>query len=316
MDSTFSRRQAIIGASATCLAASRAGAAPFFGPSRIPLGAQLYALGPDLATSLESNLAALARIGYRRVEMAGFLGRSAQQLRAAFDNAGLECHSAHVPIRAMFAGQGDTLADLPKLIDDAHVLGWRYVVLPIFNFPASASAPNAGENPLDFIVRAGKQMTADDWRATADLLNTSGDALAVAGLRMCYHNHNFEFAPIAGTTGYEILLERTDPRLVSFEMDAGWVAAAGLDPIALLQRYPGRFRLMHVKDIKASTKPNFAFQQDPTEVGSGMMDWKRILPAATAAGIVEFYVEQEPPFVVPRLASLEKSYRYLVSLEN
>jgi sugar phosphate isomerase/epimerase len=136
-----------------------------------------------------------------------------------------------------------------------------------------------------------------------------------AGLHTAYHNHNFEFAPQDAGTGFEILMDRTDPKLVSFEMDAGWVAAAGLDPVALLKRYPGRFRLMHVKDIKSSTRPNYALQQDPTEVGSGSIPWARILPAAYQAGIRAFFVEQEPPFSGPRLGSIEKSFQYLMSLE-
>jgi len=311
----FSRREAIGAGLAACVVATKAAAVPFLRREGIPLGVQLYALGEDLATSLEPNLAALARIGYRRVELAGFLGRSAQQLRSAFDAAGLECHSAHIPVQAMFPGQGDTLSDVAKLIDDAHILGLRHVALPMFPFPAAARAPAPGEDMLAFIVRAGASMTADNWRSTADLLNERGAALAVAGLRMTYHNHNFEFAPLGSTTGYQILMERTDPTLVGFEMDAGWVAAAGIDPIALLVRYPGRFRQMHVKDIRATTKPNFAFRQDPIEVGQGMMDWKNILPAAVAAGVREFYVEQEPPFTSPRLVSLEKSFRYLDGLE-
>jgi sugar phosphate isomerase/epimerase len=135
------------------------------------------------------------------------------------------------------------------------------------------------------------------------------------GLRVAYHNHNVELSPgPEGKSGLEILLQNTDRDLVSFEMDAGWVAAAGLDPVEVLRRHPGRFELMHVKDIKATTKPNFALQQDPAEVGSGSMNWPRILPAAYAAGVRRFFVEQEPPFTRERLESIGISFSYLNGL--
>jgi len=152
-------------------------------------------------------------------------------------------------------------------------------------------------------------MTVADRQALAEFLDVKAALLSRAGLSTGYHNHNFEFAPAGGRTGFEILMEATDPKLVTFEMGAGW----SLPPAALLQRYPGRFRLMHVKDIKASTKPNFWLQQDPTEVGSGRLAWAQILPAAYAAGVRDF-VEQEPPFPASRLAAIEKSLRYLISL--
>jgi sugar phosphate isomerase/epimerase len=97
-------------------------------------------------------------------------------------------------------------------------------------------------------------------------------------------------------------------------MDVGWVVAAGQDPFALMRAHPGRFKQMHVKDVLATTKPNFVFQQDPTEIGSGMIDWKKLLPVAYAAGIRDFFVEQEPPFAKPRLESVKVSFDYLNGL--
>ena len=97
-------------------------------------------------------------------------------------------------------------------------------------------------------------------------------------------------------------------------MDVGWVTAAGQDPFALLKKHPGRFTLMHVKDIKASTKPNFVLQQDPTEVGGGMIDWPKLLPAAYAAGVRGFFVEQEAPFAHARLDSAKISFDYLAGV--
>ena len=115
-------------------------------------------------------------------------------------------------------------------------------------------------------------------------------------------------------TGLDILLKNTDPALVQFEMDVGWVVAAGADPFALMKANPGRFKQMHVKDVKATTRPNFAFEQDPTEVGSGIIDWKKLLPAAYAHGVHGFFVEQEAPYEKPRLEAIRISCDYLNSV--
>jgi sugar phosphate isomerase/epimerase len=260
----------------------------------IRLGVQLYTLGDEIARDLDGTLAALARIGYRQVEMAGSLGRSAAELRRAFDRAGLTCPSGHVPVSG--APGEASLDNEDQLLSDAHALGWRYVIVPMLPFAT------------------GSAVTQDAWQAWARRLNDKAARLARADLKLGYHNHNLEFAPLQGTTGFEILLEHTDPKLVTFEMDAGWVAAAGADPGALLRRYPGRFRLMHVKDVKSTTRANFALHMDSTEVGSGSMDWRHLLPAAYAAGVREFFVEQEPPFSMARLDALAASYRYLAAI--
>ncbi len=94
----------------------------------------------------------------------------------------------------------------------------------------------------------------------------------------------------------------------------GWVAAAGRDPLELLNQHKGRFTMMHVKDIKASTKPNFNLMQDPTEIGSGVLDWKKLLPAAHAGGVRSFFVEQEPPFERPRIEAVKIDHDYLAGL--
>jgi sugar phosphate isomerase/epimerase len=294
-------------------AAARTAKAPFFKRTGLPIGLQLYTLGDALKTDLDGQLGQVARIGYRTVEMAGYLGRTPAELRAAFDRAGVQCTSSHVQGRP--SGPDPSLADLDRLIADAHVIGIRHIVMPMFSIPAHVDmAPKAGEDRRAVLGRLAAQITADDWKATADFLNAKGAALKAAGLTLGYHNHNVEFAPSGGTTGLEILLRKTDPALVQFEMDVGWVVAAGVDPFALMKAHPGRFRLMHVKDVKATTKPNFAFQQDPTEVGSGVIDWKRLLPAARAAGVRDFFVEQEAPFDKPRIEAVQISFDYLKTL--
>jgi len=286
---------------------------PFFKGTGLPIGLQLYTLGDGLKADLDGQLGQVAGVGYRTVELAGYLGRTPAELKTAFDRAGLKCTSSHVQARS--AGSDPSLADLDRLIADAHVIGIRHIVLPMFSIPPHVDmTPKAGEDRRALLGRLAAQVTADDWKATADLLNAKGAALKAAGLTTGYHNHNVEFAPVGGTTGLEILLKATDPALVQFEMDVGWVVAAGADPFALIKAHPGRFRMMHVKDVKATTKPNFAFQQDPTEVGSGIIDWKRLLAASYAAGVRDYFVEQEPPFAKLRMDSVRISFDYLNSV--
>lgn len=318
-------RRGLIGAGAAGLGAltlpgvGLAAAEPFFARTGLPIGLQLYTLAEQAQADLEGTLKAVAAIGFKSIELAGYVGRTPAQLRAAMDAVGLSTPSAHVQVQAR-GGESSLDGDLSRLAGEAQVLGVKTIVMPIFYAPERFEMkPRAGEAFGEMLGRVGGAMTADDWKFNADFLNAKGAVLAKSGLKLAYHNHNVEFSPLAGgkpgaANGYEILLARTDPALVSFEMDAGWVAAAGQDPFALLKAHPHRFTAMHVKDIKASTKPNFVFVQDPTEVGSGMIDWPRLLPAAHAAGVRDFFVEQEPPFAHSRLESVGISYRYLSKL--
>ncbi|MGH8298324.1 MAG: sugar phosphate isomerase/epimerase family protein [Steroidobacteraceae bacterium] len=299
-------------AAVACFAGER-GYGRFFAGHDLPLGLQLYTLGEAPYKDLEGTLKAVANIGYRTVETVGLMNRTASELRAALDRAGLSCPSAHVPIQP--GGPGPTLSgDLGKLAAQMHRIGARCVVVPILPVPPRFGGPRKGENGLEFLSRIASEMTADDWRRTAKLLNEKGAALQREGLKLAYHNHNIEFVKSGSKTGFDLLLENTEPGVVGFEMDVGWVAAAGVDPIRLLRAHRGRFRLMHIKDLKASTVPNNAFKMDPAEVGSGSLDWKAILPVGYDVGVRYYYVEQEPPFAGPRLAAARADYEYLARL--
>ncbi|MGR4862364.1 sugar phosphate isomerase/epimerase family protein [Caulobacter sp. LARHSG274] len=302
-------RRGLLAAGAAALGAAYGGVAgaaekPFFQRRSLPVGIQLYTLGPDLQKDLDAQLATVAKIGFKSVELAGYLGRTPAELRAAFDRAGLVCPSAHIPPKA--ASGPSFSGDLAKLADELHVIGVKAAIMPILYIPDRLGGAD--------LRQAGPQMTADDWKWNADFLNEKAAVLKKAGIVSGYHNHNFEFTPLGNTTGMEILLKGTDPNLVTFEMDVGWVTAAGQDPFALLKTHPHRFTQMHVKDIKASTKPNFELRQDPTEVGAGMIPWPKLLPAAYAAGVRGFYVEQEPPFAHSRLDSAKISFDYLAKV--
>lgn len=316
----ISRRELIAGAAAGAGASAtwgggmaRAAEKAFFQRTGLPLGLQLYTLGPDLAADIDGQLGQVAKAGYRTVELAGYAGKTPAEFRAALDKAGLSATSSHVGAASNKSQAG--LDNVDGVIAEARILGVRHIVLPMFPMPTRFK-PAAGEDMRAFLARVGAGMTADDWKATGDLLNAKAKPLKAAGLTLGYHNHNVEFAPVGGTNGLAILLAQADPALVQFEMDAGWVVAGGHDPAALLEAHRGRFTQMHVKDVAKGVEPNFAFKVVTTEIGNGVIDWPRLLAAADKAGVREYFVEHEPPFARPVLEMLKTSFDNLVALRT
>jgi len=264
-------------------------------PQRAPRGLQLYSVGDDLKRDVAGTLDQIRAIGYERVESAGFAGLTAKAFRARLDEAQLLCPSTHLPV-------GDH--EWEPLFADAHTVGARYVVSSAL-FP-----PKSG----------GGDRTLDDYLAMADRLNDLGGRAKQAGLQYAYHNHNFEFRQLGSDAiGYDVLLKHTDPQLVAFELDCGWMVAAGYSPIAYFRQYPGRYRMLHVKDFVATQHPSTSLAKDErpqgTELGRGHIDYKPILTAAANAGIHDYYVEQEPPFLdMPALDAVKVDCQYLRSL--
>jgi sugar phosphate isomerase/epimerase len=291
------------------------GAGPgFFARNKLPLGLQLYTVGELARKDLDGTLNRIADIGYETIELAGLHGHTVAELRAAADKVALKFVSIHISADTR-PGELSLAGDLHALAASAHELGVTDVVMPMYSTPAHVGAPATGEGFLAYLSRVVPQFTADDWHRTADQLNGYGRTLQREGLKFGYHNHNPEFAPLSGNTnGFEILLKETDPKVVSFELDIGWAAAGGQDAIQLMSQHKGRITQLHVKDIKESTKTNYTLQQDPTEVGSGTLDWASLLSTAKTTNIKRFFVEQEPPFPGDRFDSIAKSLRYLKSL--
>ena len=313
----LNRRQALslgLGATAATLAMRLPAASPgFFAAHKQPIGLQLYTVTDAARKDLAGSFARIAKIGFKTIELAGYHGHTPAQLKAAADRHGLKFSGIHVGAVARAPDEPSLSGDIGRLAAELRQLGITEVTLPMIALPEGA-APAQGESFPDFFARVIGGMGKDVWHRTATFLNERASLLAKEGLSLSYHNHNIEFAPVAGTTGWDILFAETDPKRVAFEMDAGWVAAAGRDPLELLKRHAGRIRQMHVKDIKASTKANFSMQQDPTEVGSGSLPWAKLLPAAWDAGVRQFYVEQEPPYTMDRFDAIEKSFRHLSTL--
>lgn len=279
-----------------------------------PIGLQLYTLGDEPAQDLSGTLSRLAATGFRDLQLPSLFGKTPAALRAAADQAGVAFSCIHLGVPPLAPSGALSLAsDVQRIVDDLGTLGIKDTVLPLMPLPASFKRGADGDFRAA-VVRSLADAGPDHWKKTAALLNERAAALKPLGIRLGYHNHNVEFVRYGKQTGWDILAAETDQTLVFFEVDIGWVAAAGLDPVAFLKRHAGRVRWMHVKDVRASTKPNVALMMDPTEVGSGKQDWARILPAAHRAGCEHFYIEQEPPFEIPRMDAAAKGYAFLKGL--
>lgn len=279
-------------------------------------GLQLYTLGDAPAKDLDGTLRAVARIGYRAVELPGDYGKSPADLRRAITAAGLVCPAIHVVPQPM-PGAWDLDGDLAALADRVRELGARRAVVSIAPLPENVRQalfhPPAGG--LDQTTLRGLLggLGADHWKWAADLLNKRAAGLARSGVKLAYHNHGFEFLPlVGGGTGYDLLLAHTDPALVSFEMDVGWVVSAGQDVVALLERAGPRVTMMHLKDAaRISTE---VMEMAPANVGTGIVPWAKLAVLIRRFAIRDLFVEQEPPFPGERIDSARIAYDYLSPL--
>lgn len=291
-----------------------AGRGSFFKRTGLPIGLQIYTLGQEAGRDLDGTFAAVAALGYREIELPHLFGKPVAEVAAAARRAGLQIGGLHLGTSNWGNAWMLSFTDSPRQIaDNVLALGARTVLLSLPPLPQDF-AVRPGEKVEAAISRSLRDAGADGWKRTAAYLNERASALKPLGVAVGYHNHNIEFAPVGDSTGWDILVEHCDRALIDFEIDIGWVAAAGLDPVTFLRRFHGRMSRMHVKDLAATTRPNFDLSMDPAEVGSGTLDWARILPAAYKAGIRHFYVEQEPPFTIPPMDAIRIAYDYLVKL--
>lgn len=254
----------------------------------------------------------LALSGFKSVEMAGLFGHEPQAIRRMLDDAGLECRSMHVEA----SDDALTLSgDIDRVASAAHVIGAQMIVMPIFLYP-DGFLPPAGPNPMEMVRAAGRAMRKRDYERNAAFLNKTGKALHGLGLSLAYHNHNVELAPIDGTSGLDVLVAQTDARYVAFELDIGWVAAAGLDPISILHRYKGRIAALHLKDTQRSTRPNFDLHFDDARIGQGRIDWRPVLAACNATDIPRAYVEVEGLKAGDGVTPLADDLQTLIQLQS
>jgi sugar phosphate isomerase/epimerase len=271
---------------------------------KLPLGLQLYSVRTLLPSDYDGTLKRVESLGYREVEAAGYYSHSADEVREAMRDANLKLVSAHY-------SSDDLHKQLDQIISFNKELDVRYLIcsFPGFKDPARVQGLRARERVNAF--------TLDDWRWNAEQFNLIGAKVRSAGMKFGYHNHTMEFHEMDGVVPYVELMRLTDPAVVTMEMDCGWVIVGGGNPVELLQRYPTRITMLHLKDFKQTS--GFTSIGNPpvaTELGQGVIDYRPILRQAAIAGHIRHcFVEQEQ-FDMPPFQSLKIDAEYVNKLES
>lgn len=285
------------------------------------IGVGLFTIPHMLEQNFAEAMKKLADIGYKEVEFfgpypfsvpeaheswkpvaetiglsqSGYFGHTPQQARAILDENGLSSPSMHIDLRTL-------QTHLDEVAEAAQAMGQRYAGI-------AAIPPE-------------ERMSLDDYKRTADVFNELGMRMDEAGLKFMYHNHGYGLVEMEGEIPFNLLLERTDPNVVVMEMDVFWMTAGRADPVAYLEAYPGRFRLMHIKDMTEVVQfagdggdPSQWIELFPkmTDAGSGVLDLAAIIAQARKSGVEHYYLERDLASDADR--TLESSYQFLSSLE-
>jgi sugar phosphate isomerase/epimerase len=254
------------------------------------IGLQLYTLRDQLPKDLEGTLKKVAEIGYKNVEGYDYknrmiLGKAPVEFRKIVEDLGMKLPSMHVVTELTTSESRVSIMDQWKTtVEDMASIDVKYVVYAI--------------------IAEAERKTLDDYKKWAERFNQFGEICRQAGSQYVYHNHDFEFKPFDGQMGYDILLKNTDPDLVKFEIDLYWITKAGQDPVAYIEKNPGRFELYHIKDMENSPDKTF------TEVGQGTVNFERVFKVKEIAGMKLFFVEQDRT-KIDRFESIKMSFDYL-----
>ncbi len=295
---------------------ARSAAAGIVSAKKMPVGLQLYTLGELMISDPKGTLQQLAAIGYKELESAGsqkgnFYGFKPKELAPMIKDAGMNWRAAHVggaPFSAeqmmKMAKTAEDSARIRKIVernkDRPKMLNLKE------NFLELADA--AAEGGISYLVCSSIPVnTLDEIKIAVEVFSKAGEACKKVGVGFAYHNHTSEFDVIEGHRPFDYILANTDKELVKMELDLAWATKAKQDPAALFNMHPGRFPLWHVKDLDKDT-------QKPTEVGAGIVDFKRIFDNAGKSGMKYFFVEQDG---APQpLQNVTNSYNYLDKLPH
>ncbi len=240
------------------------------GQKSAPVGLGLYSFRNQFAKDIPGTMAKIRQMGFREVEVAGTYGLSAADFRKVLDQNNLKA----ISIGASF---DDLDRNVPKVLAEARAVGAKYVA-------------------CFWIPHDGDVFTLNDADRAIDVFNTAGRLLTDNGITLCYHTHGYEFQTYKDGTFFDYLAENLDPKFVNFEMDIFWVKAPGYDPIALLQKYPKRFPLMHLKDRKPGTPDSNTGHSDVESnvtLGQGDVGIAAIMKQAKKLGVKHFFIEDE-----------------------
>jgi len=265
-------RTAVVGSPSSVTAAASATNNRMIGSVGAPVGLQLWSLRA-LAQKDPNGMLKLARsMGVTHVETAGLYGMTPEQFAAALKGADLRATSMHI-------GLDEFKKNPQNVIGTAKALGVKYV--------GTAWYPHQGAFT-----------EADARKAIADF-NAIGKTMKEAGLQFFYHNHGYEPVAFGDGTLLDLMIRETDPNLVKFEMDVLWTFLPNVDPAALIRKYPGRFKLMHIKDMKPGVARGNLSGGLPAEqqavIGEGQVNWSELMAAAKKDGLEYYFLEDETP---------------------
>lgn len=249
-----------------------------------PIGLQLYSLRGEFIRNVPATLEKVKGYGLKIVELAGTYNLPPEKFKQMLDTNGLKPVSGHFP----FERYRD---DVEAVAREAKALGLEY----------AGCAWIAHKDEFD----------ETECREAIAVFNRAGEALAKHDLKFFYHCHGYEFRPHGDGTFMDLLMKETNPRFVRYEMDVFWVMHPGQDPAKWLEKYPERWELLHVKDMKKGVKGDFTGKSDVTNdvvLGTGQMDWPAILKAAKKAGVKYYFIEDESPTAAEQIP---QSLRYL-----
>jgi sugar phosphate isomerase/epimerase len=248
-------------------------------------GLELYSLRREAEKDLPGTLAMIRKLGFRELEVGGFYGRSAVEFQRLLGQNGLRATS-------MMADYERLGKALDAVATDAHALGAEYVV--------ASTIPHK------------KRISAENMTRAIDDFGRWGEKLSASGLHFCYHTHGVEFDNSPEGFLFDTLVQRTNPKHVNFEMDIFWIVYAFQDPAKLLHKYPGRFPLMHVKDIRKGAKlggsPGDVLEEESVPLGAGIVDIPAALRAAKETGVRHYFIEDE---AVNATEQIPESLKYL-----
>lgn len=244
------------------------------------VGIQLYTVRKEMLSDATGTLKKLAQIGYKELESArsdkgNYYGLTPKEIKKITKDLGMALRSGHVHVDK----------DWQQSVDAAAEAGQTYLIC--------SSMPSNGQ-------------TIENYQKVADTFSKAGEDCKKAGIQFGYHNHDYEFEKKDGKVLYDVLLDRTDPKLVAMELDLGWVIATGNDPAAYFEKYPGRFPLWHLKDMDLDKK-------ESTEFGKGKINIRQMFALAKTSGMKHFFVEQEEYTNTP-FESIQYNYDYLMKL--
>jgi len=248
---------------------------------KIPIGVQLYSVRSVAEKDLSGTLAKVAQMGYEGVEFAGYYGHNAKDIRKMLDDNGLVCCGTHT--------QMADLADdkLAATLEFNKTLGNKYVIVPWLQ-------PNE-TNPREA------------WLAYAKRFNELAAKLESQGMKIGYHNHAHDFAPVGDTTGWDLLASNTRPDVI-MQIDTGNAWSGGADPITYLRRYPGRSVTVHLKEFSATNKNAM--------IGEGDVKWAEVFKLCRSIGGTRWYIIEEEKDAYPPLEGIEISLRNLKKMRT